>query len=137
MVGLGGNDAFTLNRPWKWKQSVEMLIQKLRDRFPTSTIVFCNMPPIKEFPAFTPVIKGTVGNLVEILGQTLARVVQKYPGVYYAEEIITIDGWAQRYEQSSDTKLYFSDGVHPSKITYQIWAKDIASLITGLKDLKV
>ena len=137
VVGLGGNDAFTLNRPWKWKQSVEMLIQKLRARFPHSSIVFCNMPPIKEFPAFTPIIKGTIGNLVEILGQTLASVVQKYRGVYYAEEIITIDGWAQRYQQSADTKQYFSDGVHPSKITYQIWAKDMAQLIANIKELPV
>ena len=137
VVGLGGNDAFTLNRPWKWGQSVELLIQKLQTQFPESLIVFCNMPPIKEFPAFTPVIKGTVGNLVEILGETLAQVVKKYPRVYYAEEIITIDGWAQRYQQSSDTKLYFSDGVHPSKITYQIWAKDMAQLIANIQELTV
>ncbi|MEM1221099.1 MAG: SGNH/GDSL hydrolase family protein [Bacteroidota bacterium] len=135
VVGLGGNDAFTLNRPWNWRQAMEQLIDALQVRFPEGLIVFCNMPPIKEFPAFTPTIKFTVGNLVEILGQELATLVKKYDRVYYAEEVITVQTWAERYQVPADSKTYFSDGVHPSKITYQIWAKDMAKLIAPLDEL--
>lgn len=127
VIGLGGNDAFTLNRPWRWRAQIRSLIQELRLRFPDTPIVFANMPPIKLFPAFTPVIKFVIGNLVEILGQTLREEVKNHPGVYYRSEIITLEGWIKRYSIQADPSDFFSDGVHPSGLTYQTWARDLGS----------
>lgn len=135
VVGLGGNDAFTLNKPAKWRQEVEKLIEDLHTKFPEAIIVFCNMPPIKEFPAFTSLIKFTVGNLVEILGLELVKLVRKYDFVYYSDEIITLDGWINRYQLKEDKSAFFSDGVHPSKLTYQTWARDVADKIISNTNL--
>ncbi|MDB9836325.1 hypothetical protein OAC51_05425 [Flavobacteriaceae bacterium] len=71
MIGLGGNDAFELNTPRKWKKDVRQLINNIKVKFKEVTIVFINMPPIREFPAFTSLIQFTIGNLVEILGEEL------------------------------------------------------------------
>lgn len=129
VIGLGGNDAFTLNRPSRWARAVKNLIADLRERYPQTPIVFCNMPPIKAFPAFTLLIKLTVGNLVELLGQTLQKTVKNLPNVFYFGEIITLKDWAERYELPQEPQAFFSDGVHPSQLTYQTWAKDIAQRI--------
>ena len=135
VIGLGGNDAFTLNRPSKWKGEIRMLIGALKTKFPTAILVFLNMPPIKEFPAFTSLIKFTIGNLVEILGEELQKVVHEYDNVFYSDEVITLKGWINKFSLERDKSDFFSDGVHPSKLTYQTWAKDAANKISNSKSI--
>ena len=127
VIGLGANDAFTLNRPSKWKTEIRLLIESIKAKFPDAVLVFCNMPPIKEFPAFPPLIKFTVGNLVEILGTELQKTVDDYENVFYFDEKITLSGWIEKFDLNTKKEDFFSDGIHPSKLTYQTWAKDIAN----------
>lgn len=129
VVGTGGNDAFTLNRPWKWRREQAALITDLQAKFPKTPICFTNMPPIKEFPAFTPLIRFVVGNLVQLLGDELGNLVQDYEQVYFNAEQVSFDTWTKRYNISGDIAQFFSDGVHPATITYQIWGKDFANYI--------
>ncbi len=129
VIGLGGNDAFTLNTPGKWKRQIEALLTDLRQRFAHTPVVFINMPPIKEFPAFTPLIKWTVGNLVEILGEELKKLVGNYQGVYYCDRVMSISDWVERLNVDVQDGVFFSDGVHPSKLTYQIWARDFSNFL--------
>jgi len=136
VIGLGGNDAFCLNSPNKWHRSIVKLITSIRSHYPTVPLVFSNMPPIKLFPAFTPLIKLTVGNLVEVLGDVLSKSVRAFPNVYYYDKIISFEDWNDRFGIAYEPEKYFSDGVHPSLITYQIWARDVADFITGDKALK-
>ena len=76
-------------------------------------------------------MKSTVGNLVELLGDSLNSLVQEFPQVYYNAERIQLDVWQERHGVSGDVRQYFSDGVHPSLLTYQIWARDMAGYIAG------
>lgn len=130
IIGLGGNDAFTLNRPSRWKAQIRSLIESLKSKFPESIIVFCNMPPIREFPAFTALMKFTIGGLVEILGEELHKTVKNYENVFYFGEKITLKGWMDKFGLDAKMEDFFSDGIHPSKLTYQVWAKDIANEIS-------
>ncbi|MFT4834678.1 MAG: lysophospholipase L1-like esterase [Flavobacteriaceae bacterium] len=136
VIGLGGNDAFKLNSPRKWTRDVSAVIEQLQGKYPNTPIVFINMPPIKEFPAFTPLIKSIVGNLIELLGEALKKTVVRYENVYYFGEIITIDTWRSRYNIDPLHAEFFSDGVHPSKLTYQTWAKDIATRILSNQSIR-
>jgi lysophospholipase L1-like esterase len=129
VIGLGGNDAFELNSPMNWRKDIEQLITDIRAVFLEAVIVFINMPPIKEFPAFTPVIKFTIGNLVEILGEELKSVISEYENIYYAEEKITLAEWAVKAGEGYSNADFFSDGVHPSQLTYQTWGREIARKI--------
>lgn len=129
VIGLGGNDAFRLNSPAKWRQDIVKIIAELKSKFPKAFLVFCNMPPIKEFPAFTPLIKFTIGNLVEILGKELHKVTMDDPQVYYYGKKITLTAWLDHLDVEAKAADFFSDGVHPSKLTYQTWAKDLARTI--------
>jgi lysophospholipase L1-like esterase len=73
--------------------------------------------------------------LVEILGETLQGVVQKHSNVYYDSRIISFENWTEELDMEVDASAYFSDGVHPSLLTYQIWAKSIAKLIVENKEI--
>ncbi len=129
VVGLGGNDAFTLNTPWHWRNHIDMLIVDLKLLFPNTPIYFANMPPIKEFVAFTPLIKLTIGNLVELLGDELKALVTHKDQVYYNDDVIRFKTWTERYKLDNPVQDFFSDGVHPSQLTYALWAKDSALFI--------
>ncbi|MDF1548554.1 MAG: hypothetical protein P1P88_12085, partial [Bacteroidales bacterium] len=98
-------------------------------------IIFTNMPPIKEFPAFTPLIKLIIGNLVELLGEELNKLISAYSNVYYYSTKITMTDWMNRFDKQARISDFFSDGVHPSKLTYQIWAKDIAGFLLENKQI--
>ncbi|WP_299051201.1 SGNH/GDSL hydrolase family protein [uncultured Polaribacter sp.] len=129
VIGLGGNDAFKLNSPSLWMFQINSLIKQLKKKFPKTPIYFTNMPPIKEFPAFTKSIKFVVGNLVEIFGDRLNRRVKKKSGVYYNNDIITLETWKAKFNLKGDLNTFFNDGIHPSKTSYQIWGKDMANFI--------
>lgn len=133
LVGLGGNDAFRLNRPTEWRKDCMALIEGLQQRFPGVPIVFCQMPPIREFPAFSALIKSTVGGLVEMLGRTLVQLVDEYDGVFALSDTITLQAWSQRFGLTATPSDYFSDGVHPSGLTYRIWAQDVAQQLVSNK----
>ncbi|MCI5057971.1 MAG: SGNH/GDSL hydrolase family protein [Flavobacteriales bacterium] len=129
VIGLGGNDAFTLNSPKSWGKQIMNIISKLNALFPEIPIVFSNTPPIKEFPAFAPLVKSVVGNLAELHGKVLKNISDRYQHVHFNDEIITFEKWIHKIENGGKVEDFFSDGVHPSTLTYQVWAKDMAEFI--------
>lgn len=135
LIGTGGNDAFHLTTPQAWRQAIHELIQSIREKFPETPVAFLNMPPIKTFPAFTSLIKFSIGNLVEILGEELEKITNAYPKVYYNAEIISPKGWPKKLGIEAAENDFFSDGVHPSKLTYQLWAKDFCQYMVKEKEL--
>ena len=67
--------------------------------------------------------------MVNLLGKELTQVVQSFDNVYFANEELTFDGWIKKFDEELDVQDFFSDGVHPSPMTYQIWGKEIANFI--------
>ncbi|MDW3193671.1 MAG: SGNH/GDSL hydrolase family protein [Cytophagales bacterium] len=129
VIGLGGNDSFTLNTPWGWKKQMSLLVEEIRNRFPNTAIMIGSLPPIKEFAAFTPLMKWVIGNLCEILGETLKVAVQNQSQVAYHHQVITFEQWKRNFNIEAKDEDFFSDGVHPSKLTYQTMARDMAHFI--------
>lgn len=130
VIGLGGNDAFELNTPWGWRRDVEQLLAAVEKKFPDTLIVFCNMPPIKEFPAFTSLMKATIGNLVEAFGRELKELTQAYSTVYYYAYIIKLEDWRHYLDDpTSGMEVFYSDGVHPSPLTYHIWGTELMKVV--------
>lgn len=130
VIGMGGNDAFTLSSPKKWTNDIENLLNLVQNKFPETPVYFTNMPPIKEFPAFTKTIKFVIGNLVEILGEKLYYYIKNKENVFYNDEIITLKTWSKRHNlPQNDAKIYFSDGVHLSELTYKVWGKEMGDFV--------
>ncbi|MBT8221306.1 MAG: SGNH/GDSL hydrolase family protein [Bacteroidia bacterium] len=131
VIGLGGNDAFEFNTPWRWRRDIHQLVTAVKDIFKTTPIFFTNMPPIRNFPAFTPLLQNVLGGHVELLGEELRKIVAPTNNVYYNDEVISFETWNKKYNIEGDATRYFSDGVHPSRLTYQIWARDMAAFINN------
>lgn len=129
VTAMGGNDAFKANSPQKFATAASEFIEKLQVTYPNVPIVFMNMPPIKDFPAFTPLIKFFIGNLVELHGQALNKVVKKYDNVFYISEIIAFQNWIKKTDKPLTVNDFFSDGVHPSGLTYQLWGRETGKYI--------
>jgi len=129
LIGVGANDAFELSTPWKWKKNIKKMIALIRARFPNTPVVFLNVPPIKHFPAFPQLMRLTIGNLVLLLGDMLKKESQNHDLVYYNSEELNFSNWSKKFKLDKEIEDYFSDGVHPSGITYEIWAKDMAQFI--------
>ncbi len=128
VIGIGANDAFDLSTIYRWTAELHRLLSHLRHRYPQTPMVFAQMPPIREFPAFSWSMQFALGGMVEIFGRELGRIVELYEDCYYRDEIISLATWGDRVS-SVDRADFFSDGVHPSGLTYRLWAEDIASFI--------
>lgn len=129
VTAMGGNDAFKANSPQNFATTAAAFIEKLQTKYPNIPIVFMNMPPIKDFPAFTPLVKFFIGNLVELHGEALNEIVKKYDNVFYISEIITFSNWIHKIDNPLTINNFFSDGVHPSGLTYQLWGRETGKYI--------
>jgi lysophospholipase L1-like esterase len=70
-------------------------------------------------------MKFIIGKKVDILGRGLFEVTQ-IPNVFYFKDKITLDTWVLKMNKEYKDADFFSDGIHPSKLTYQTWAKEMA-----------
>jgi len=135
IIGVGGNDTFTLRNTIKWRKHVKKLITRLRLRYDNVPIIFLNIPPIKEFPAFSSLMKLILGNLSEILGQELKNLVSNMPNTWFNDSKIQLKNWMNKHHQIKNKNDFFCDGIHPSEITYDLWAKDMSEFIISKKIL--
>ncbi|GAB5466297.1 MAG: SGNH/GDSL hydrolase family protein [Candidatus Kapaibacteriales bacterium] len=136
IIGVGGNDALQLNNPKKWDREIRVLIDMIVKKHPTSAILFCALPPIKEILAFPLLIRLVVGSLIDIYRDVLQKISTEYKNVYFCSDMITIVKWRLKYELDIKYEEFFSDGIHPSKLSYQLWARDIVTDIVGFDILK-
>jgi lysophospholipase L1-like esterase len=132
IIGLGGNDTFKLHSPNTWRTDITELIDSIKGIHGDTPIVFTNMPPIRDFQAFTPLLRSTMGGLVELLGEELEKITHAYHHVFYNSEAIRLEDWLTTIKGTT-VEDFFSDGVHPSKLTYQLWGKAMASFIIDLE----
>jgi lysophospholipase L1-like esterase len=124
VVGLGGNDSFTLNSPWRWKKDIQLLISTIRKRCGTVPIVFIALPPIREFPAFTSLMQYVLGGWAALLGRVLSDVIKDEKNVFFDTRLIRLETWGKRLSPETKAEDFFCDGVHPSALTYRLWAKE-------------
>lgn len=134
VVGLGGNDTFRFRSPWAWRRDLERLIGRLHGQFPGKPILFANMPPTSSFPAFSPLVKFLLGNLTELLRQELEDLAKGYTDVHFDNSKITLKQWVTA---ERPVGALFSDGVHPSGLTYQLWANELGTFVLENGILKI
>lgn len=130
IIGLGANDTFQLTKPKKWRRDLNNILDFLVNRFRDTPIVFINMPPTTEFPVFNRMLKYFVSKQMLILRNELQQLITPYPQVYYIPYKLTAERLIKRYHlQGKRIPDFYSDGVHPSKLTYEMWAREIFDFI--------
>lgn len=124
VLGTGANDAFALNTPKVFSENIKKVIDQLRSRFRNTNILFINMPPISYFPAFTKLMQFCLGHWVRLNGEKLDGITKNASNIYFMNDEIKPEDWFDRYDDFENIQDMFSDGVHPSKKTYQLWAQE-------------
>jgi len=121
IICLGGNDAFGLHSPLRWMRDCRALVHALRRQNPTCPILFADVPPIRDFSGFTPLLQAVLGHLVLLYRQPLRELAKQEKEVYFTDKPILLDT-----KHGHPITDYFSDGVHPSDLTYSNWADDLS-----------
>ncbi len=129
VIGLGANDTFQLNSPLKWRSSFLEIVQNLRAKHGSAKIVIANMPPIKWFPAFPPLVRWLMTGQIRLLKKSIEDFPQKLEGVYFLKESIRMVKLKKPNGKIFRHRDLFSDGVHPSKMAYRIWGEQVATYI--------
>ncbi len=130
MIGLGANDTFKLSKPSKWRSDLTNILDFLTKRFNDTPIVFINMPPTTEFPVFDKMLKYFVSKQMLILRSELQKLIPSYPHAYYIPHKLTAERLIKKYNiKGKQIPDFYSDGVHPSKLTYNMWAREIFEFI--------
>jgi len=129
IVAVGGNDAFGFNSPWKWKADLKNLIDTLQENYVRAPIFFLNMPPVSDFPALPKILQMILGAEARILGEALSQCLGQYKNVYYNKQLIKLDEWVARFDGKYKQEDFFSDGIHPSPLTYRIWGREMVCFI--------
>ena len=130
VIGIGGNDTFEFNHPKKWRKSIQLLIDDVRKKFPKTPILFAQLPTIEVFPAFTKEMKLVLGNHKDLLAFHLHQQVLKNTNVYFPTEKINVKEWLGKLKEGETVSKFFSDGIHPSKLCYQLWAEDCIKFLS-------
>jgi lysophospholipase L1-like esterase len=132
MIGIGANDTFHLNSPHTWRDQIVKTILELKKKYPASVIVFANMPPVYEFPALTSLMRFFLGKYILLLGAELEEICKQFENVYFSNEAIRIKDWLNKTGDSVTINDFFSDGVHPSALIYDLWAADLSAFTEKL-----
>lgn len=137
IIGLGGNDTFKLNAPNKWRHDINSLVDDLQQKFPGKPIVFINVPPIRSFPAFTNLAKFVLGRHLDLLHEVLLEISTKRDQVWYSDSRIRLQDWLHHFPgKTLSAQDFFSDGVHPSELTYKTWAGEVTKFIQARRILE-
>jgi lysophospholipase L1-like esterase len=129
VIGLGGNDTFQFNSPLTFRKHLRVAIKNIQKRQPTAKIILANMPPIGEFPAFPWIFQRILGSLVNLHGSIIRTLPKEFTNVFYVDNKIRFDDWLKRTNSNLTVQDFFSDGVHPSAMTYGIWGEEIGKFI--------
>jgi lysophospholipase L1-like esterase len=121
VIGLGGNDTFYLNSPLVFRRQMVLLIRSLRVKLPNVPIVIASLPPVGAFPALPGLVRRGLGILVNLHGIALRRLPFRFSKVFFPGGPLKASTWLNT---SQDIKAFFSDGIHPSALTYRLWAED-------------
>ncbi|QBO59224.1 SGNH/GDSL hydrolase family protein [Chryseobacterium salivictor] len=133
VIGIGGNDTFELTQPKKWTKNIQFLIENLQNKFPETPILFPHLPTIETFPAFTKQMKSVLGNHKDLLADYLNMQVLKNQNVYFPTRKINVQEWLGKMKEDQTIADFFSDGIHPSELTYELWANDCVQFLSDSK----
>ena len=131
LLGLGGNDAFQANTPARFLRNVRRVLDRLRAHYPQVPIVMLTVPPIYDFIGFTRLLRFFMGGLARLFGRCLHHLTRQYDRLHYFDEELTLRKFQQLVGRPSEPIEFFADGVHPTALTYRIWAEQLAGYVSA------
>lgn len=133
VIGLGANDTFEIHFPEKWQKDMVELIDQIRHKHGTCPILIAHLPPVSQFPVLPPLLQWFMGSFIKEYHQVNRNIAQQQSAVYYVDQAINFDTWADRLPENSSKADLFCDGVHPGKLAHKIWGEELAHFVLKQK----
>lgn len=130
VLGIGANDTFEMTPPRTFKRNIESLIIDLEEKFPEKPVLFVQFPTVEKFPAFSQLMQKVLGDYKDLLGNILHKKTINTKNFYYPNRKIEVDRWLGHLDEGQTITAFFSDGVHPSELTYQLWAEESVEFLS-------
>jgi len=121
LVSIGVNDVTGLSSTRYWKNQIEMLISRFRERWPQAVVVFAGLPPMSKFPLPPQPLRFSLGLRATTLDNIAAGLVSRQEGMLHIPTLIDP-------EQHS----FCEDGFHPSPESCGVWAEELARRVAPL-----
>lgn len=118
LISLGVNDAVRLLPARRWCTQHAALRQLLREKYGVQSIIVMGMPPLKDFPALTRLLRWIIGAHATRMGDALR-----------AEVLAEADCALLEFKMQLTPKAMANDGYHPNEASYGLWAEMAAELI--------
>ena len=129
LLGLGGNDAFQASTPRRFVRHTRRVLDRLRALYPHTPIVMLTVPPIYDFIGFTKLLRFFMGGLARLFGDCLEYLTGQYEQLHYFNEELSLRKFQELVGRPSEPVEFFSDGVHPTALTYRIWAEQLGRYV--------
>lgn len=117
VVALGANDVFGLSSPKKWRRDLSELLEVLREKNLNATIFVANVPMIRDFIALPNPLRYVLSRLAKLHHFNAQDLISRLENVIYFDDVRKV---------SDD---FFSDGIHPSKLGYDLWTKEMVEFM--------
>ncbi len=121
VVLLGVNDVFRMTSLKTWRTGIAELVADLRATG-VKHIFFSQVPPIGRFRALPQPLRRVLGIRAALLDCYLTRTVRTLDRVYHCPI---------HFPQEDDHVA--TDGVHPSALGYEEWAKQLSRRVLGVE----
>ena len=119
LVGLGGNDVFSLSTPKKFRADLNELLQILREAHPKAKIYVANVPMVRDFLALPNPTRYILSRLAKMQHFNAKDLISQQKDVYY-------------YEPNAKLQPeHFSDGIHPSALGYDYWSEEMVKFFVN------
>ena len=128
IIGLGVNDTVERNSPLGWKRDFSRILTRIR-MIQACPIVLANRGPVEYFPAFPWLFRLILGSLIRWHWEVIQALPKQFPDFHIMNEVIELKTWQEKIGYPATPTEFFSDGVHPSKLTYKLWAAEIANFV--------
>lgn len=121
VTSIGVNDVTKLTSIRSWIKQQKQLFTELRKKFDPKLIIVTGVPPMQHFPALPH-------PLAWIFGKHAQQMNKKLQGYLSTEPIFKFIEFDLEHFQEMNLPMAI-DGFHPSKEIYEIWGKQVASLV--------
>lgn len=130
VITFGVNDTISVSSVGRWIAGLESLLNIVRRRSPTATVLVSGVPPMQHFPAFPPPLRQVLGLRAHVLDRAAIKWAARQHHVSHVPHPTTTDG--------DVAAMFCEDRFHPSAIGYAHWAAALATAAidsgVGLRD---
>jgi lysophospholipase L1-like esterase len=116
VVTIGINDLARRRSFDQWRADLSELIGVVRSTYERTMILVAGMPPVHTFPSLPQPLRYVLGARAKVMDRIMREVVSAHGATYVA----TDESFAR------DSRVFASDGLHPSSEGYRLWATELA-----------